>query len=255
MNDYIPQRRSLNTEELKRVFPDYRKDDYVLWIIMDLFVCHAIEEVKGQVIIETSKGDQIIPFDDNQIVKKPYINKRIWQIAAKQGRKKTIGIPIVFNSFEEMSDVTKVFVRWDCEYLSYMCDEPFNFSLSVCIAEYELSFTKNENDRIYALYSKSTLLCDTKHNRNNYSEVVGCIASLDFDDGWFINEYIDYTSASRKITKEETTFLANLLNSLEKEKNYFKDRVNTLSIPVDSEIDVEIIRYKVKYNAKPLQIN
>ena len=63
------------------------------------------------------------------MIRTPYYNKHIRQIGLKNGRSRCFGIPLVFNTLNELQKIKQVKIRWDIIQPIYMLDNVENSSV------------------------------------------------------------------------------------------------------------------------------
>lgn len=125
MNKYINM--------VKKIYPDFNPDtQYCFWIVADFFDDKLLFNVEGHVSLfdENNKLiDYNLLFKAKPITRKPYYNKYIRQIGLKNGRSKCFGIPLVFNTLNELQKIKQVKIHWDITKPIYMLDNIENYSV------------------------------------------------------------------------------------------------------------------------------
>lgn len=142
---------------IKKGYPDYKPGDWVLWIVPDIFCKYKIEEITGSIMI-TFRDSSMAQI--THLTRRPYPNKGIYQISMRCGRKRLYGIPLVFKSFEELSNIKKVEIRWDIYNLSYISDKPLDLNLQTFNVKYDVEFRKSIQDnsyRFFTIFSKECM--------------------------------------------------------------------------------------------------
>lgn len=185
-----------------RHYTDYKIGDWVLWIEAELFHRTKIEDVAANIKILKSDGTTIeFPY----LVRTPFNNTNIYQISRKSGNKRLKGIPLVFKSFEELSQIEEITIQWKIlQYLYDANDEPGELSVDLLEVQYFTDFIKNEVDpdfRFYTIYSKDSVL-NNEYNFN-YKKVVKeeYINEFDYIDEFITLNSVDYHSIE-EINKE-----------------------------------------------------
>lgn len=198
---------SIKNEQIKMIkkhYKQYKSDDWVLWIVVELFHKYKVKDLTGTIEIKKNDGNLIeIPF----VVRTPYPNKKIHQISMKSGLKRLYGIPLVFDSYESLCEVSDVIIKWDIYEEGVLKDKRKALDLHIThlTIKYHLSFEKNKqnkNYRFFTIFSKDNTY-DIYNNDSNDSDkyyeefdialnVVGNI-NCDSDDKWKSLIYDTYT--------------------------------------------------------------
>lgn len=132
------------TQMLKRKYPDYKKGDYVLWIVPDIWMPFKyVNDMEIKASIELIQGEKHAPLDVK--VRRPYPNNMIYQMAMKNGKGSLFGIPFVFHSFNELAEVTGIHLKWQLM---------INQNVSVTDVTYELQYEKEEGKYNYTIAMK-----------------------------------------------------------------------------------------------------
>lgn len=153
-------------EMIKRHYVDYSSEnDWVLWIVPELIQEYAIKDLVANIQIKKIDGSfmDIPPF----VVRNPYNNKNIYQISMKSGKKIIYGIPLVFKTFEEISQVSEVLINWEI-YSEGRC-----FLVNNVTVKYNLEFKKddkNEDYHFFTIFSKEQS-SDIVHTIGYYDEI------------------------------------------------------------------------------------
>lgn len=151
--------KAKQVEMLKRNYTEYCKDDWILWIVPDLFHNYNLLAHTGIISIKKKDGSLIqVPF----ILRTPYPNKLIKQLSMKCGRKRLYGIPLLFKTFEELCEVDEITIRWDIYegWAFKASDKAVDLHTHTLIVKYVLSFKENaENSdyRFFTLFSKDNV--------------------------------------------------------------------------------------------------
>lgn len=148
-------------EMIQKHYKDYSpENDWVLWIIPELYHQYKIENLKGIIEIKKIDGTKLnIPY----CLRKPYPNKNIDQLAMKSGRKRLYGIPLVFKSFEELKTISEIIIKWDVYTYWYLdgTEDPLDLHINNLEIKYQLNFKKNIDHPEYhtfTIYSKDNIV-------------------------------------------------------------------------------------------------
>lgn len=157
-------------EMLMRHYADYKDGQYVLWLVPELFFNFSSLEISGEIAILTKTGAKMdIPF----LVRNPYPNKCIYQLSMKSGRKRLYGIPLVFDSFEKLCEVSEIRIQWNIFHSIYLTDQalkPFMICLDQINVRYFISFTGDSKERYYTLYTRDKIpeVAESLEEANEY---------------------------------------------------------------------------------------
>lgn len=95
---------------IKKAYPDYQHDNWVLWIVPELIHSTKSVEITGNLSVEKRNGETI---ELKQCIRTPYPSKYFNQLSLKSGRKRLYGIPLIFDSFEELCEISDVIIDWE----------------------------------------------------------------------------------------------------------------------------------------------
>jgi len=152
------------SEMLQRKYPEYDGHQYVLWIVPELFHDYASTDITGYVDIIKKDGTKI---ETKQILRTPYPNKRIYQISTPVGKKRVYGIPLIFDTFDELCEIENVHIRfdiysmWSLGDLRVVNEKPLDLHIYRLDVVYHIDFSLNpENDKfkIFTVFSKDDVL-------------------------------------------------------------------------------------------------
>jgi len=145
-DDMIVHTNSRIKSEVGKIYPNVDLDDKFLLVInSDLFFPHS-DEVSGEIILRSvdKKNDEVL-FTQKPVktkIRKPYWNKYIRKISAQNGNRYcNIGIPYLFDSFEEMTLINEIFIIW-------------RFSAFELMIKYDVSFERIEGINKYFMQCK-----------------------------------------------------------------------------------------------------
>lgn len=203
------ERRIMQIEMIKNFYPEYTENNYVLWIIPNLFTDSETTHINGKIKV-IKDGDVLdIPIVSNS----PYPNKKVCQLSLHARDNTCFGIPLVFSSFEELKQITEINIYWDIFTYDQLEDldvyyRPYIQSLQM---HYEIKFSEgsleNQNQkRFYTLFAKDTVHDGKKLAYETVYDHLDCVdAAVKCDNGkWTIQEYvIDYLCQNNNhVTKE-----------------------------------------------------
>lgn len=234
----------------------YSENDWVLWIVADLFHNYQVKEITGEIEIKNKDDSSIdVPF----LLRTPYPNKNIRQLSMKSGRKRLYGIPLVFKTFEQLCEVSEITIRWDIYEEAFLGnnDKPFQLDTKTLVIKYHLIFEKDNNNpehHFYTVFSKDYTYDVYSANKINeyYDEfdvaiqITGSIVCEDEEwetlicETYLLKENAD-GAESRKLTDKEQKIFDELI-----EIKPDKEKINILlqGVTVKSEIQVEISGYE-----------
>jgi hypothetical protein len=148
----VPGIRDIQVAMIKKMYPDYTLDKWVLWIITDYFQGDKPEHVIGNIEILKKSGEVI---HTEHVARNPYPNKKIFQMSMKSGRKRAYGIPLVFDTFEELAEVEQVNIEWHiyCYTVFKGNKEPYEVKFTSLSVGYDLSFEKDLEHSDYHFFT------------------------------------------------------------------------------------------------------
>lgn len=106
---------------IQKLYPDYTGEKPVLWLDLSLFTGTYSQHIVADVEFMDSTNTVIRAESTNHktkrkgkqiLIRTPFINKNIFQVGAKLGRKRTYGIPIVFESIDDLLKIHMVRITW-----------------------------------------------------------------------------------------------------------------------------------------------
>lgn len=142
-------------EMIKRHYVDYVEGNWVLWIVPTLFHDYESAEIAGNIEIKKRVDAIQIPY----MVRTPYPNKHINQLSMKSGRKRLYGIPLIFQTFEELQKITEITICWSVYEkwnLNTKIEKPLDIHFNSLTVKYYLSFeqdTKEPDNRFFTINS------------------------------------------------------------------------------------------------------
>ena len=144
----------MQIEMIKRHYTNYQEEQYVLWIVPELFHNTEATSIISNLKIILQDGNSM-DMNFKIISCTPYPNKNIIHLAMKSGRKRIYGIPLVFNTFEELCRISSISIRWDI----FNKDETSR--IDRLIVNYNLNFKNDIKNRFFTVFSKDTI-CDVE---------------------------------------------------------------------------------------------
>lgn len=191
----IPDRqKAKQIEMIRRHYTDYSENDWVLWIVPDIFHNNQTVSVNGSIQIKKKDGSILdIPY----IPRKPYPNKGIHQLSMKSGRKRLFGIPLVFKSYAELCEVADISIIWDIYENIHLNNEPFTLWFQRMLVDYHVNFeinSANPEFRFFTVRSKDhTWYTYERAVKENYPEyynefdtAIMIKGNVCLDDGSFV---------------------------------------------------------------------
>lgn len=94
---------------IKKLYQHYTPDQYVLWINASIYAPYNKVNIVGKVFVIT-KDERILQI--KSVTRTPYLNKSIYQISKTAGHRRAFGIPLIFDSFEEISQIKSIRIQW-----------------------------------------------------------------------------------------------------------------------------------------------
>lgn len=251
----VPELKNRQTEMIQNHYKDYSpENDWVLWIIPELYHQYKIENLEGSIEIKKTDGTKInIPY----CLRKPYPNKHINQLAMKSGRKRLYGIPVVFKSFEELENVSEIIIKWDVYTYQHLknIETPFDLHIDILEIKYLLNFEKNiehSEYRTYTIFSKDNILDnfdvdnDKEVMQKYYDEfdvaidIYGSLLCGDDSFELMINDV--YALNNKSIAIETNVDIdINIFN-----KNFDEIQLLVEKTRVKNEVQLDILRYEKK---------
>lgn len=235
-------------ETLNKMYPSVNiSDKYILFLDLRLFWNYEYTNIEVD----------IAPFIEDYLtfnvpkyrIRQPFPNKRIHTPTMVNGKKvSNLGIPLIFNSFEELNNIREIQIRW---HITMEKTDYYVFDRIKLVVQKP----QNDRERIYGIYSyiipshfltyvypeesdlqrkleQYSLLLAWKHKdelnvhtgkceifKNGESEE-GAIATIDFDDGFstFVpykknrNFDIDYFRSDITLEAGECSYMINHFN-------------------------------------------
>jgi hypothetical protein len=248
--------KSKQIEVIRKHYPNYSETDWVLWIVADL--CHKYDsDIVGTIKIRKKDGRFI---DRPLVLRTPYRNKIIRQLSMKSGRKRLYGIPLVFDTFEELNSVSDVEIRWDIyeQWSLEGMDQPLDLHVTSVVVDYQLYFEKNDSKhdhRFFTLFSKDstaehfTTNSSADEYYNEFDLAMNANGNiLCYDDEWeFLTHEIitlkrdNVENITNELTSDEKTLLDKLYQTRPDRAKTYEHLSDTV---VDSEVQWHLYGYK-----------
>lgn len=258
------KKKAINNE-LNKAYPNTDlKGKYILWIAPDLLFKYENYGIDCEIKVLKENNEEIqIPH--KMTIRTPYPNKT-WKVAGlKIGNKKTFGIPLVFNSIEELMKVNKIIIKWDGYYPTYLFNHP-NLTVTQINIIYNVKIKPCDTNNLYhySLHTRDCVFGDiekeqAKHYMNKYSinimgsgdiaiwydetnnDDYGLIELFSFDKGGGEldsdeERAVDYIE---KTTLNEEKIREILENTPELEKSPVEDEVNYYKYYYEADIILE----------------
>ena len=139
---------------LSKMYPDASLENkYVLFIVFDLCWQYSYQDITGIIKIHTHDGKISMP---NVKVRNIYPSSNIFTCCLKVSKSAcNMGVPLIFDSFEEMSNIKKLECRWEID----AGDADAYFQIV-----YDVSFEWKYGNRIYVIKSSEV---DVEYLRTN----------------------------------------------------------------------------------------
>ena len=153
-------------EQIMKKYPDYEPEEYIIWIDSAIFLPVQWRTMSAQILLKDDKGNVIQKHLDDFKVGKPFPNKNLHQMRLKNGRGSVFGIPLRFQSFDEIQQIKHIDIMWEIGF--EIKQEMYN---SLTTIHYDTEFIPNEHKRIYTI---------TEHAVCN---IIG---------GWQVDEDLDF---------------------------------------------------------------
>ena len=179
---YYRHHVSAYIEMLQRKYPKYDGNQYVLWIVPELIYRYHSQEIIGSVSIIKKDGTEV---NVDQILRTPYPNKAIHQISTKVGRKRVYGVPLIFDTFEELCEVSDIHIQFDIYSSIYMDEMPFVPFMNHLDIWYHVNFILNKEHpeyKIFTIFSKDNIDYEEEEYMNQYDFMVEIEGTIDEDE-------------------------------------------------------------------------
>lgn len=157
-------------EQFAKMYPDVPYDEkYILWLELSLFWQYYCKSLDCNVKIFFEDGDNTKIVDvENICVRTPYPNKCVSFACMKKGRKRSKGIILPFDSFEELSKIKHIKAYWT---ITDMHNKGADDRYYICV-NYDLTFKEVEGARNFCLYSKETPIIALAAQTNEHGILV-----------------------------------------------------------------------------------
>lgn len=109
-------------EKVKVTTPDYEVGcQYILWLVFDEYIPYAFDSVKAYIRLFDDQDNELTWGSytlGKQIMRKPYMNKQIWQVGGTKGRNRTTGVFLTTPDLTMLQRIHRICVTWICEHHS-----------------------------------------------------------------------------------------------------------------------------------------
>ena len=160
---------------------DY-KNKYILWLENRFYFKYLSNYLKGELRVLKADGSEI-PLKLK--ISKPFPNKNYSLISRKEGRKTMHGIPLVFDTFEELQEIKKICIDWKLSYDTEIKQPSHDTEVKKYVETrifYNLEFKKDEKSKFYYLstidYNYETL--EEEEKIKEYFEKFDDFLHIDF---------------------------------------------------------------------------
>lgn len=153
---------------------------YILFVICDFYFCSSYKVLEGEIKFIYDEQEEAFQ-DIKQSIRKPYLNKGIYQVSMQHNEKlSNLGIPILFDTFEELKKLKAIEVTWKVEYdaLGFNQQEIIE-TISVVNIRCDLRYEKSEKEKIYTVRCKDYIA-------HEMDEVIAYEYFQEFDNIMFI---------------------------------------------------------------------
>ncbi len=145
------------SEILSEIYPNSTNQNKVLLIHPRFYSPYYFDSISCQIKLYKGNGNGEIV--QNVKIHKPYSNKKISLAALQYSRKYCdFGVPILFDTFEELQEITKVVIQWTLN------DVYENITTTIYTTiDYGVSFenSTDENCNVYLINSRDQLITVT----------------------------------------------------------------------------------------------
>lgn len=165
---------------LRKIHPDFTENQYVFWLDLSLFCQYKIARIDAKIDLLDAAGNIIQSANtadtNNPIqisINSPFPNKYIKQMCINTGSHRVYGCPLVFNTFDEMSQVKTVRATWTVyEPRTGFVSTNFTLAIEQIIIDFDITWNKpyDTDHHWYTLYSEDQPYTHIKGNidRNPY---------------------------------------------------------------------------------------
>lgn len=171
---------------LRKLYPHYDENtQYVLWLSLDLFNKYTTHRIDARLQLKMETGEFLDVLDylssvgsdvgiangsKKVLVRHPYPNNRLCQIGMKCGNKVIFGVPIVFDSLDELNKVKGARIMWTAH--RPVCvqhnDEPFSMHLYDLLIDVDFNFLHREGCHFYTYSCRDYFEHDLQDMADDY---------------------------------------------------------------------------------------
>lgn len=256
------------TEMLQRLYPEYDGSQYCLWIVPDLFDKYSHAYVNCDVNLVLKSGETL-SLPGKKVIRTPYPNKNIWQHGVKTGRKCIFGVPLLFDSYEALSEISEIHCTWNVGRLMYVegSDKAIGSLLMALYSRFlNVSFEEKPGCKCYTLAVYDSFYDENNTDLVNEGYDFMCYGSgwLEFHDSEFEPEYdedtfemfdidchnINGVHEERELTDEENDIF-NVVEGLSLEPFYdeFREKV----FPIVGSDSIDYVKYYYVKSGKVIE--
>lgn len=141
-------------EALNKMYPNIEMGNkYILFILGELWFPYLSNYISADIDFVYKDGS-IKNYKSK--LRTPYPNKNIRMISMTNGRKVCdLGIPIVFDTYEELNSLKTILIRWEIEASTKTKDVIGKYYVQVL---YDVNFKHIEGKKRYVIHSKDSVL-------------------------------------------------------------------------------------------------
>lgn len=183
--------RRQEREELLKIYPNERlMNKYILLVQSELWLPYISEKISGIVEFLYEDGEEVKTYKTK--LRNPYPNKMYTVLSRVNGNKVCkLGIPVVFNSFTEISKLIAVVIMWEIDLINNN-NKLEKYYIHVV---YNVHFKYEPNTNVYSIHSVDTILRSCEENytdkRSNYLQEFDTVLFISRKDSRdFFVEYI-----------------------------------------------------------------
>lgn len=190
--------RESQAEMIQRLYPNYDGSQYCLWLVPDFFDKYSRGFVTCDVEIVLKSGDTL-SLPGKKVIRTPYLNKHIAQYSLKNGRRCIYGIPILFDSYEQLCEISEIHCTWAVGRFMHVdkVEKPFG-SLLICLYSRYLNvkFDEKPGCKCYTLR-----VYDSLYDENNTNLTNKNYDFMGYGSGW-----LEFHNSEFEPGYEEDTF-------------------------------------------------
>lgn len=256
---------SSQCEMLRRIYPEYDGSQYCLWLVPDYIERYSHAFVTCDVKVVLKSGEEL-SLPGKKVIRNPYPNKRIFQHGVKCGRRCIYGIPLLFESYDDLCNVSEVHITWAiCRYMTIakekeLYQKPFSCQLITLLSKHlNIVFDEKKDCKCYTLNIYNSLYDEGKDStltNQDYdfmgfgtgvlefidSEVISGIEKDTFEMTNIIDVCIHGVPEERELSDEEDKIF-DFVDSLSLENYYDRIISDAFPMTVVGKDDVDYAKY------------